>query len=182
MSETQNIDEPASDDSTNAGQDDDAGSQNRLEDDAPEAADEEGFDPRAKAALAKARREALNLRTSLRKHVKETKPLLDRLKEIEDKDKSAAERQASEIAALQARLTEYEVREVRNAAAAAVGLPATMAQFITATDPDEAKQQAKALLEFRKGGAASDFKQGARTSAPQKLTGDNLIRRMAGRQ
>jgi len=165
----------------NADRNDDIDSQDRV-DDAPEADDEESFDPRAKAALAKARREALNLRTSLRKHMKETKPLLDRLKEIEDKDKSAVERQAAEVAELQAKVTEFQVREVRNAAAAKAGLPASMAQFITATDPDEAEEQAKALLEFRKGGAAVDFKQGARTTAPQKLTGDQLIRRMAGRQ
>ncbi len=56
-----------------------------------------------------------------------------------------------------------------------------MAQFITATDPDEAKQQAKTLMGFAKAGPV-DLKQGARQTPASQITGDQLIRRMAGRE
>lgn len=148
-------------------------------DDAQEAnGDESALDPKAKSALEKVRREA----ASLRKRLKDIEPAARRLKELEDKDKSETERLTGQLAELQTKVVEYEVREVRAAAAAAVGLPATMAQFITATDLDEAKAQAKALVDFGKAGQSADFKQGARPNTAKQPTGDEFIRGMAGRQ
>jgi iron-sulfur cluster repair protein YtfE (RIC family) len=143
-----------------------------------DAADESRLDGKAKAALEKVRREAHNLRQRL----KELEPAARKLKEIEDKDKSESQKLAEQLAEMQKKIGEYETREVRVAAAAAAGLPANMAQFITATDPDEAKTQAKQLAEFGKSGQQTDFKQGARKVAPQKISEDDWLRKMAGRQ
>lgn len=139
---------------------------------------ESTLDPKAKSALEKVRREAANLR----KRLKEIEPAARKLKELEDKDKSETQKLNDQLGALQTKITEYEVREVRSAAAAAVGLPATMAQFITASDPAEAKEQAKTLLGFAKAGPPADLKQGARQTPVSQVTGDQLIRRMAGRE
>jgi predicted RNase H-like nuclease (RuvC/YqgF family) len=141
-------------------------------------ADESTLDPKAKSALDKVRREAANLR----KRLKELQPAADKLKQLEDRDKTETQRLTEQLAELQTKVVEYEVREVRTAAAASVGLPASMAQFITATDLDEAKAQAKALADFGKAGQGADFKQGARPNAGQTVTGDDFIRRMAGRK
>lgn len=140
--------------------------------------DESTLDDKAKQALSKARREAANLRQRL----KELEPKAARLKEIEDKDKSESQRLAEQLAEKDKRIAEFEVREVRAEAAAAAGLPSTMAQFITATDPGEAKAQAKQLAEWGKSQGAVDLKQGARPNTPSKLTGDDVLRRMAGRK
>lgn len=144
-------------------------------------ADEESestLDPKAKSALDKVRREAANLR----KRLKDLEPQARKLKELEDKGKSETQRLTEQLAELQAKVVEHEVREVRTAAAATAGLPPQMAQFITASDPDEAKQQAKALAEWGKGNQKADFKQGARPNTKQQMTGDDILRRMAGRQ
>lgn len=149
-----------------------------AEERADESDDESTLDKKGHSLVAKYRREA----ALLRKQLKETEPVVKRLKEIEDKDKSETQKLTDQLAGLQTKIAEYEVREVRTTAAAAVGLPPHMAIFITASDLDEAKAQAKALLEFGKGGSgAADFKQGARTTPPAKVTGDDIIRRMAGR-
>ncbi len=163
---------PAADESAESQQDNPS-----PEDDGDDDAHESTLDPKAKASLEKVRREAANLR----KRLKEIEPAAAKLKELEDKDKSETQKLTDQLAELQTKITEYAVREVRSAAAAAVGLPATMAQFITATDPDEAKQQAKTLMGFAKAGPV-DLKQGARQTPASQITGDQLIRRMAGRE
>lgn len=140
--------------------------------------DDSTLDPKAKTALEKVRREAANLR----KRLKDLEPAARRLRELEDKDKTENQKLTEQLAELQTKILEHEVREVRVAAATAAGLPASMAQFITASDPDEAKAQAKALAEFGKGGQGADFKQGARQNSGQKATGDDWLRRMAGRK
>lgn len=141
--------------------------------------DDSAFDDRAKSALAKVRREAANLRA----RVKELEPAAVELKQIRDKDKTESQRLSDELAAMNKKLAAYELREVRSAAAVAAGLPLDMAQFITASDPAEAKAQAKQLADWGKtGGGSADFKQGARPNTPAKLTGDDMLRRMAGRQ
>ncbi|HEX5525160.1 MAG TPA: hypothetical protein VFX53_17075 [Pedococcus sp.] len=141
--------------------------------------DESTLDERTKAALAKVRREAANLRA----RIKDLEPAAAKLKEIQDKDKSESQRLTEQLAELNKEIAQYKEREVRSAAAVAAGLPPEMAQFITATDPAEAKAQAKQLAEWGKAGQnAADFKQGARPNTPSKLTGDDVLRRMAGRK
>jgi hypothetical protein len=139
---------------------------------------QDSLDPKTKSVLDKARREA----AALRRRLKELEPLAKKLKELEDKDKSESERLAGQLADLQKEIGEYKVREVRLAAATEAGLPADMASFITATDPDEAKAQAKQLLEWRKGSGTPDLRQGARKTAPQKPSPDDFLRQMAGRK
>lgn len=154
--------------------------QDQHVDPAPEADEDEHestLDPKAKSALEKVRREAANLR----KRLKDVEPAARKLRELEDKDKSETQKLTDQLAELQTKITEYEVREVRTKAASAVGLPAALAEFITATDPDEAKQQAKTLLGFAKAGPV-DLKQGTRQTPVSPITGDQLIRRMAGRE
>lgn len=143
--------------------------------DAPEA-EESGLDPKAQEALSKVRREAANLR----KRIKDLEPAAKKLKELEDKDKSETQRLTDQLTEMQKQIAKHEARELRISAATAAGLPADMAEFITATDPDEAKAQAKKLKEFGKA-APADLRQGARQN-PAQMTGDQAIRRMAGRQ
>lgn len=143
---------------------------------APEA-EESGLDPKAQEALSKVRREAANLR----KRIKELEPQAKKLKELEDKDKSETQRLSDQLAEMQKQIAGYESRELRVKAATAAGLPAEMAEFITASDPEEAKAQAKKLLEWRKA-APADLRQGPRQTPAPQMTGDQAIRRMAGRQ
>lgn len=147
-----------------------------TEDPAPEA-DESGLDPKAQEALSKARREAANLR----KRLKDLEPAARKLKELEDKDKSETQRLTEQLGEMQQKIALYETRELRIAAATSVGLPADMVQFITASDAEEAKAQAKKLLEWRKT-TPPDLRQGARATPAAQMTGDQAIRRMAGRQ
>lgn len=149
-----------------------------VADEEKEEAEESTLDPKAKAALDKARREARNLRQRL----KDLEPAARELKEIKDKDKTESQKLTDQLGELQKKIARYELREAQVAAASAAGLPASMAQFINATDPDEAKAQAKQLAEFGKAGLHTDFKQGARKTTPTKATGDEWLRRMAGRQ
>lgn len=138
---------------------------------------ESTLDPRAKSALDKARREA----QGLRKRLRELEPLAKQFKEQQDKDKSESQRLADQLAELQKEITEHKLREARLAAATAAGLPADMAGFITATDADEAKEQARRLMEWRKSSGGPDLRQGARKTAPQRPSADDFIRQMAGR-
>jgi DNA repair exonuclease SbcCD ATPase subunit len=150
-----------------------------AEDADTDATDESGLDEKAKAALDKARREARNLRQRL----KELEPAAKKLREIQDKDKSESQKLTDLLAEANKTIATFELREAQAAAASAAGLPASMAQFITASDPDEAKAQAKQLADFAKAGSAqADFKQGARKVTPTQPTGDAWLRRMAGRQ
>lgn len=141
---------------------------------------ESTLDPKARAALEKVRREARNLRTRL----KDLEPAAAELKKIRDRDKTESQRLADQITELQAQVLDYQLTAMRTEAATAAGLPAGMAQFITATTPADAKAQAKQLAEFGRLGqqGAADFRQGARPAAATRPTGDELIRRMAGRQ
>lgn len=62
-----------------------------------------------------------------------------------EKANEAIKAKDTALAEAQTRLAEMEVQSVRSAAATAAGLPAELHQFITATDPDEAKKQAETL-------------------------------------
>lgn len=162
--------------------DEDREAQDLLADAAAQEADDDtdaALDDKGKQLVAKYRREAANLR----KQLKALEPAAAKLKDIEDRDKSEAQKLTDQITALNSEIAQFKIREVRAAAAAEVGLPATMARYITAEDPDEAKAQAKELLAWGKGsgGGAPDLRQGARQTPAAKVTGDDLIRRMAGR-
>jgi septal ring factor EnvC (AmiA/AmiB activator) len=133
---------------------------------------------KGKVLLARYRAE----QAALRKQLKELQPAAKRLRELEDKDKSESQKLAEQVASLERQIAGFEVREVRAAAAAAAGLPAHMAKFISADDPEEAKQQAKSLAAWGKTGAAApDLHQGARPAPPHKVTEDEFIRNLAGR-
>lgn len=151
----------------------DAAAGNEPDDDSEAALGDKG-----KALLARYRAE----QAGLRKQLKELAPAAKRLRELEDKDKSESQKLAEQVASLERQLVEFEIREVRAAAASAAGLPAHMAKFISADDPEEAKQQAKSLAAWGKTGAAApDLHQGARPAPPHKQTEDEFIRNLAGR-
>jgi hypothetical protein len=69
------------------------------------------------------------------------------------------------------------VSSVRQQAAAKVGLPADMAQFITATEEDAALDQAKMLLSRMAPTdlPAGNFRQGTRQTPPQQMSKNQLF-------
>lgn len=116
-----------------------------------------------------------------RKHeqsVKDLKPLADKAKQLEDAQKSDADKLREQLETATAELMAFRVTEVRRTAATQAGLPAEFAQFITATEPEDALNQAKELIKLagaiagangQSGAPAGNFKQGARqTPAPPK--------------
>jgi TolA-binding protein len=143
--------------------------------------DESKLDPKVKDKISRINREA----AALRKRIKEElEPAARRLREIEDKDKSETQKLSEQLAQAQKKIEELTIRELRASAAATAGLPVEMAEFITATEADAAERQAKALARWGKANqqATADFKQGARKTTGHKVTGDDWLRRMAGRQ
>lgn len=149
------------------------------DDDSDDDEGEAALGDKGKALLARYRAQ----QAALRKQLKELAPAAKRLRELEDKDKSESQKLTEQIAALNKQIADFKVRELRTEAAAAAGLPAHMAKFISADDPEEAKQQAKALAAWGKaGGGAPDLHQGARPAPPHKVTEDEFIRNMAGRR
>jgi hypothetical protein len=114
-----------------------------------------------------------------RKHeqtAKELKPLADKAKQLEDAQKTDADKLREQLEATTAELMGYRVSEVRQAAVSQAGLPPECAQFITATDPEAALEQAKNLVKLATtvAGVANgnqqpppgNFKQGARQTPP----------------
>jgi hypothetical protein len=67
------------------------------------------------------------------------------LKEREDAELSDVERLTKERDEFAVKAQELEIAHIRTNAATAVGLPADMAQFITAVEADKAKEQAETL-------------------------------------
>lgn len=126
-----------------------------------------------------------------RKHETESKAAAKRLKEIDDKDKSESQKLADQLAESKVELEKLQVATVRRDAAEAANLPAKFVKFITASEPDEALEQAKELAKELKtsddsqntNGKAADFRQGNRGAGTKQKqqTPDDYIRWMAGR-
>lgn len=154
---------------------------------AQEAADEDddGPDDKTKAKIAKANREAQNLRTRL----KELQGAQKKLKEYEDADKSESTRLAEERDELKGQLHELSVQNVRREAAAEANLPQKFSRFITAETEDDALAQAKELakelgLDAKGNKKSPDLRQGNRgpsNAGRDKPDPDELLRAMARR-
>lgn len=89
------------------------------------------------------------------------------LKKRQDADLSDVERLTKERDEFAVRAQELEVAHIRATAAAVAGLPADMAQFITAVEADKAKEQAETLkARMAPAGPAGGHDQGYRRQPP----------------
>jgi hypothetical protein len=117
------------------------------------------------AQLAAALADAEKWKGLARKHETTAKANVDkatRLDQIETEHAAALAKVTEERDKLSGEVTTLRAVEIRAAAAAAAGLPADLAAFITATTADEAKTQAETLA-ARLGTPGHD--QGVRTGA-----------------
>ena len=99
---------------------------------------------------------------------KENKGAADKLAEIEEANKTEAERQADRLAQLQAENARLQAEALRAQVAATKGVPADL---LAGTTEDELNAAADRLLEFRGKSAtppAPDFGAGDRGDAPSK--------------
>jgi hypothetical protein len=106
-----------------------------------------------------------------------------RLQQIEDGQKTEAQKLNDQLAAQSVELQELRVEKIRRAAASAAGLDPDLAEFITAADEGEATEQARKLAERLKSNTRSpapDFKQGTRSTPPPTRSRDELLRGLAG--
>lgn len=106
-----------------------------------------------------------------------------KLRQIEDGQKTEAQKLNDQLAAQSIELQELRVEKIRRAAASAAGLDPDLAEFITAADEGEATEQARKLAERLKANTKStapDFKQGTRSTPPPTRSRDELLRGLAG--
>jgi hypothetical protein len=106
-----------------------------------------------------------------------------KLQQIEDGQKTEAQKLNDQLAAQSVELQELRVEKIRRAAASAAGLDPELAEFITAADEGEATEQARKLAERLKANTKStapDFKQGTRSTPPPTRSRDELLRGLAG--
>jgi hypothetical protein len=106
-----------------------------------------------------------------------------KLQQIEDGQKTEAQKLNDQLAAQSIELQELRVEKIRRAAASAAGLDPDLAEFITAADEGEATEQARKLAERLKANTRStapDFKQGTRSTPPPTRSRDELLRGLAG--
>lgn len=148
---------------------------------------EQQVDPKVKAKLDKANREARNLRARL----KEVEPYAKKAKEDEEAQKSEVDKLKDQLQTANMEITRFQVSELRQTAAHKAGLDPKYAKYITSSDEDEAMEQAKELAtamgarEEESAGSNDqqpDFRQGAsRGKGPKKqATADDVIRNWAG--
>jgi hypothetical protein len=106
-----------------------------------------------------------------------------KLQQIEDGQKTEAQKLNDQLAAQAVELQALRVEKIRRSAASAAGLDPELAEFITAADEEEATEQAKKLAEKLKANTKStapDFKQGTRSTPPPSRSRDELLRGLAG--
>lgn len=138
------------------------------------------LDPKVKAKLDKVNREARNLR----QRIKDLEPLAAKAQAAEDATKTEVQRLTDQLTANEAELHELRVERVRNQAGAEAKLDPDMWEFITASDPDEARAQAKRLasrIAAQEAGPAN-MRQGSRPPAKTGTTPNDALRTMAGYQ
>lgn len=138
-------------------------------------------DPKVKAKIDRANREAAALRARL----KEQEPLLAELQKIKDGQKTELEKAQEALAATQAENQRLTVANLRRDAALAAGLDAELVEFLTADTAEELAEQAKRLAKRLKPAepkrGAPDLHQGQRgTPPPRGVDKNDLVRRMAG--
>lgn len=112
------------------------------EDDDRERGDD--LDPRARAKIRKANNEAKNLRT----RVKELDKAAERLKEIEDAEKSEIDKANEKLSAAERRAEDAELRALRIEIAAEKGLTPALAKRLTGSSREELEEDAEELVEL----------------------------------
>lgn len=168
-------------------EDDDAAAQAALADaagaqEADAGIDEDALDPKVRAKLDKANREAI----ALRARVKTLEPAAKELEKLRQGEMSELERAKAVLAEREAQINSMTVSAFRRDAALAAGLDAEMVEFITGDTEEEATAQAQKLAKRLKASepkkpGSPDLKQGQRGSAPSPTQDRNaLIRQMAG--
>ncbi len=145
--------------------------------------DDEGLDPKIKAKIDKANREAANLRD----RVKALEPQAAELKKLRDGEKSELERATAALAEREAEVQRLTIGQLRRDAALSAGLTAEFIEFLSGTTEAEIEEQAKKLAKhIAKPDAVkkpADLKQGQRGAPATGTTDKNdLLRRMAGFQ
>lgn len=103
--------------------------------------------------------------------------------EFQESQKTDLEKANDRIAALEAENQTHKLSQLRATAAAEAGLPPELAEFITATDAEQAQAQAKRLAERMQPSAppAADMRQGYRPYPPRQESMDDWFRRQTGR-
>jgi hypothetical protein len=130
-----------------------------------------------KAYVEKIRREAAGYRT----RAQEAEA---RAKEFEDRDKSEQEKAAERTQAAEKRAQEAEAKVLRAEVAAAKGVPAKLAKFLTGSSKEDLETSADELLsELKPAGGGTSFDGGAREGGQTPPLGDidAAIRHAAGR-
>lgn len=146
--------------------------------------DESGLDPKVKAKIDRANREA----KSLRDRIKELEPLAAELKKVRDGEKSELTRAQEALAEREAEVKRLTVSNLRRDAALSAGLPSEFVEFLTGETEEEVAEQAKKLAKHLKPAEppkpkTPDLRQGNRGSAaPGSVNKNDLIRQMAGFQ
>jgi DNA repair exonuclease SbcCD ATPase subunit len=119
---------------------------------------------------------------ALKKANKEAETLRRKLKEIEDKDKSEAERTADRLREVEQNLSAAQLRAARAEVGADKGLPKAMWGRLQGDTPEELATDADALLAAIKPSTSGSFDAGTKQSAPPGADDMNaLIRRSVGR-
>lgn len=156
----------------------------------PEAPENDGATPEQHADTAAEKdwkAEADKWKALARKHeanYKQAAPAVQKLQELEDAQKSETQKLSDQLAEREIQLQTYLVKEIRNEAGQAAGLPPDMWEYITSADPEEAKAQAKRLaarIAMPEPGAAN-LRQGSRTPAKPPASANDALRAMAGYQ
>lgn len=113
------------------------------------------------------------------KRAKENADAAKRLADIEEASKTETQKLQDRLKAAETELSEHRVRDIRARAAREAGLDADMAEFLTASEPETALAQAKALAK-RVQPAKPDLRQGARQPTQTKEDVNAWLRRAAG--
>lgn len=120
------------------------------------------------------------LEAALRKANKEAEQHRLKLKEIEDRDKTEAQRATEALLAAEKRAEEAEKHAIRLAVIAEVGLDPDLHEFVVGDTEDEMRAKAE-KLKVKAAAAAQPtgvrpIDQGTRSSADLALNGDPLLR------
>lgn len=145
--------------------------------------DDATLDPKVKAKIDKANREA----AQLRQRVKDLEPQAAELKKLRDGEKSELTRAQEALAEREKEVQRLTIGQLRRDAALSAGLAADMVEFLSGTTQEEIEEQAKKLAKhIAKPDAPkkpADLRQGQRgTAAAGAVDKNNLIRQMAGFQ
>lgn len=133
---------------------------------APEAIEPEAELPTwAKEKLAKANREAANLRARL----KETEPLAQEAAAAREAAKTSEQRAIERAEALEAELAQERVKSETNGLAAQYGIPSTHFRYIVGTSPEERADAAAGIADLLKAQATPQI-----TAPPSNRTVENL--------